>query len=152
MVFLSYQHPSLGAAKNIKVQLKNFGLESSIDLLYPGIVRSIAHTRSPPWMIFSYYNETSLGDIMEIVSYPAHLAKMPAIEYGGGKVKLSIATKMMASEDKLQRGINVFLHTPSLIHAFVQALVYAHGKGYKGITTPTSKDRRAVGMQVFSMY
>ena len=34
----------------VKSQLKNFGLESSIDLLHPSIVRPIAHTRSPPWM------------------------------------------------------------------------------------------------------
>lgn len=32
----------------VKSQLKNFGIESSIQLLHPGIVRPIAHTRSRP--------------------------------------------------------------------------------------------------------
>lgn len=48
-----------------------------------------------------------------------------AILDGGGKVRLPIAT----SEDELQRVINLFLHTASLFHAFVQALAYSHGEG-----------------------
>ena len=64
----------------MKSQLKIFGSESSIDLLHPGIVCPIAHTRSPPWMlIFPYFNGTSLGDIMEMVPYPAHLTRMLSI-------------------------------------------------------------------------
>ena len=35
----------------------------------------------------------------------------------------------MATKDELQHGVNVCLHAPSLIHAFVQALAYAHGEG-----------------------
>lgn len=80
-------------------------------------------------LIFPYFNGSSLGDIMELVPYPAHIAKMVAIQDGGGKVKLPIATQRTPSEEELQRGHNVCLHAPSLIHAFVQALAYAHGEG-----------------------
>ena len=93
-------------------------------------MRPIAHTRSPPWMlIFPYFNGTSLGDIMEMVPYPAHIAKMLAIQDGNGKVKLPLTPKKMATEEELQRGENLCLHAPSFIHAFVQSLAYAHKEG-----------------------
>lgn len=112
-----------------KSQFKNFGLESSIDLLHPGIVRPVAHTRGPPWMlIFPYFNRGSLGDILEMVPYPANLAKMVAIQEGNGKTRLPIHAKKV-SEEQRRYGHNPCLHAPALIHAFVQALVHAHGKG-----------------------
>lgn len=113
----------------IKSQLKNFSLESSIDLLHPGIVRPIAHTRSPPWMIiFPYFNGGSLGDLLEIVPYPAHFAKVVAIQDGGGKARPPSNAKTVSNEER-ERGHNLCLHAPSLIHAFVQALAHAHGEG-----------------------
>lgn len=110
----------------IKSQLKNFGIESSIQLLHPGIVRPIAHTRSRPWMlIFPFYNGGSLGDLLEIVPYPAHLARVVAIQEGRGKPLPPKEAKLVSDEEREREKI-LCIYAPSLIHAFVQALARAH--------------------------
>ena len=72
-----------GAAK---LQLKNFGMEASIDILHLGIVQPIAHTKSQPWLlIYPFFNGGTLGDLLKIVPYPAHLAKIMVIQDNKGK-------------------------------------------------------------------
>ena len=69
-----------------KSQLNNFGLEVSIDILHPGIVWPIAHTRSWPWLLICpFFNGGTLGDLLEIVPYSANFAKMMAIQDNKGK-------------------------------------------------------------------
>ena len=66
-----------GAAKS---QLKKFGMEASINILHLGIVQPIAHTKSWPWLlIYPFFNGGTLGDLLEIMPYPAHFAKIMAI-------------------------------------------------------------------------
>lgn len=46
-------------------QLKNFVLESSVDLMHPGIMQPLAHTRCVPWiLIFSHFKGGNLGDLL----------------------------------------------------------------------------------------
>lgn len=85
----------------LKSQLKNFALESSIDLLHPGIVRLIAHTRNIPWMlIFPFFNGGTFGDLVEIVPYPAHFAKVVAIQDNGGKDRPPKNVKTVSNEEQ----------------------------------------------------
>ena len=52
---------------------------------------------------------------MEIVPYPAHIAKMVAIQDGGGKVKLPIATQRTPSKEKSYNGGTMYVCMPHLL-------------------------------------
>lgn len=76
-------------------------------------------------LIFPFYNGGSLGDVLEIVPYPAHLARVVAIQEGKGKPLPPKEAKLVSDEER-ERGKNLCMYAPSLIHAFVQALAHAH--------------------------
>ena len=54
-------------------------------------------------LVFPYYNGSSLGDLLEIVPYPAHFAKVVAIQEGGGKARPPTKVKIV-SEEEQERG------------------------------------------------
>ena len=84
----------------IKSQQENFVVELSIDLPHLGIVLSIAHARSRPWMmIFPFFNGGSLGNLLEIVLYLVHFAKIVAIQDARGKDVLPTEIKAIFIEE-----------------------------------------------------
>ena len=111
-------------------QLKNFGLESSVDLLHPGIVRPLAHTRCVPWiLIFPHFKGGNLGDLLEMVPLPqGSFSKLMAKRDRHGKIVFPAKIKQYTPQD-IERAKHFVEHAPSVIHALVQALAFAHKQG-----------------------
>ena len=107
-----------------KSQFKSYSQESSIDLPHRGIVRAIAHTSCEPWvLIFPFFNAGTLGEWMELVPAPAGTLSS-FLTAGEKKYKNRMAT--VAETKRLSVLIN---YAPSIIHALVQSLLFAHDHG-----------------------
>lgn len=105
-------------------QFKSFGQESSIDLSHRGIVRAIAHTNSDPWvLVFPFFNAGTLGEWMELV--PAPKGTLSTFLAAGDETY----KKRMATVAETQRLSVLVKYAPSIIHALVQTLQFAHDHG-----------------------
>ena len=113
-----------------KKRLKSFEKEIGIDLIHRGIVRSIGHTRSSPWVaIFPLYNGTCLGALMQALHYDKGTFKRVVKKIAGDGVVRDKGREPYISLEQRNR-INGFCEqAPNLIHAMVQAMAFAHEMG-----------------------
>ena len=105
-------------------QYKSWAQEASIDLPHRGIVRSIAHTNTAPWvLLFPFFNGGTLGDFLELVPAP-----MGTVSTMLGKFdKKHVQRHTTLTE--VQRLSAIIKYAPSIIHALVQTLLFAHSHG-----------------------
>ncbi|MCO5547566.1 hypothetical protein L7F22_001017 [Adiantum nelumboides] len=113
-----------------EIRLKSFEKELSVDLMHNGIVQSIGHAREVPWIsIFPYFNGGSISDMLlslpfEKGSYVRVIRKLQ----GGGR-GINRGSDPILSEAEMCHILAFCNNAPSLIHAMVQTMAFAHCKG-----------------------
>ena len=99
-------------------------------IIHSGIVRSIAHTRSYPWVaMFPFHNGPCLGKIMQLLHYDKgtfkrivkKITRCGIIRDKGREPEISLLDMSR---------ISAFCeHGPHLIHAMVQSMSFLHENG-----------------------
>lgn len=104
-------------------RLQSFAQEASLPLSHQGIVRAVAQTKREPWaLVFPYFNGQSLGDLMECVPPPkGSLSNL--LKRQGENVKQT------PNPEEFRMCQMLIAHIPSVMHAMIQALLYAHNEG-----------------------